>query len=111
MMPKVATDVFAREVFGSTMDQGPAGGPLKPATLLYVCPREDAAWHGKAHRQELGETTVFILGESGGNEISYPMQQPIKISHCIIIYCLYAISSTMFHVFHIVHKLKLEIRY
>lgn len=84
-----------------TKATGQADGPLKPAPLLYVCPREDAVRHGKAHRPELGETTFFILGKSAGNEISYLMQEPIKISHCITIYCLHATS-----IFHEVFKLE-----
>lgn len=84
-----------------TKATGPADGPLKPALLFCVYPREDALQHGKAHQHELGGNTLFILAKSGGNEISYPMQKPIKISCCITIYCLYATS-----IFHEVFKLE-----
>lgn len=97
MMPRGATEVFASEVLvpQGTKATSPADGPLKPVLLLYVYSKEDVVLHGKAHQHELGETTIFIVGRSGGNAISYPVQEPIKISHCMTIYCLYATS--IFH--------------
>lgn len=76
-------------VSSGTKATGPTDGLSKPAPLLYVYPREDGGGHGGAHQHKLGETTLFIIGKPGGNEISYPMQEPIKISHSITISCLY----------------------